>query len=95
MTEIKEIIVKKIEQYDNIAIFFHELPDLDALGSSYGLQYFLKTKYPNKDVRIVGLDSLSPQFENNLYTFDKRPVENDFLGNALGIVLDTANASRI
>ena len=55
MIAIKETIVKKIEQYENIAIFFHELPDLDALGSAYGLQYFLKTKYPGKEVKIIGL----------------------------------------
>lgn len=95
MISIKEIIVKKIEEYENIAIFFHELPDLDALGSSYGLQYFLKTKYPNKDVRIIGLDILSTQFQNNLYNFDKRHVPNDFLSNSLGIILDTADAARI
>lgn len=95
MIAIKETIVKKIEQYENIAIFFHELPDLDALGSSYGLQYFIKTKYPSKDVRIIGLDTLSTQFQSNFYNFDKRHVPNEFLSNALGIVLDTANASRI
>ncbi|XQP55378.1 MAG: DHH family phosphoesterase [Mycoplasmoidaceae bacterium] len=95
MIAVKETIVKKIEQYENIAIFFHELPDLDALGSSYGLQYFLKTKYPSKDVRIIGLDTLSTQFQNGLYQFDKRHVPNEFLANSLGIILDTANASRI
>lgn len=95
MIAIKESIVKKIEEYENIAIFFHELPDLDALGSSYGLLYFLKTKYPSKDVRIIGLDTLSSQFQNNLYSFDKRHVPNEFLANSLGIILDTANASRI
>lgn len=95
MIPVKETIVKKIEQYENIAIFFHELPDLDALGSSYGLQYFLKTKYPNKDVRIIGLDTLSTQFQSGMYDFDKRHVPNEFLANSLGIILDTANASRI
>lgn len=95
MIVAKEIIVKKIEQYENIAIFFHELPDLDALGSSYGLLYFIKTKYPNKDVRIIGLDTLSTRFQNNMYDFDKRHVPNEFLTNSLGIILDTANAARI
>ncbi|MCQ3908610.1 MAG: DHH family phosphoesterase [Mycoplasmoidaceae bacterium] len=95
MIAVKETIVKKIEQYENIAIFFHELPDLDALGSSYGLQYFLKTKYPSKDVRIIGLDTLSTQFQSGMYDFDKRHVPNEFLANSLGIILDTANANRI
>ena len=95
MVAIKETIVKKIEEYENIAIFFHELPDLDALGSSYGLMYFLKTKYPWKDIRIIGLDTLTSEFQNNFYNFDKRHVPNEFLSNALGIILDTANASRI
>ncbi len=95
MIAIKETIVKKIEQYDNIAIFFHELPDLDALGSSYGLQYFLKAKYPNKNVQIIGLDTLSSQFQSNYFYFDKKHVPNEFLANSLGIILDTANSSRI
>ncbi|MCQ2957253.1 MAG: hypothetical protein MJ233_05570 [Mycoplasmoidaceae bacterium] len=95
MIAIKETIVKKIEQYENIAIFFHELPDLDALGSAYGFQYFLKAKFPEKDVKIIGLDTLSSQFENNMFYFDKKHIPNEFLANALGIILDTANASRI
>ncbi len=95
MIAIKETIVKKIEQYENIAIFFHELPDLDALGSAYGFQYFIKAKFPDKDVKIIGLDTLSAQFENNMFYFDKKHVPNEFLANALGIILDTANASRI
>lgn len=95
MTPIKETIIQKIEQYKNIAIFFHELPDLDALGSSYALHFFLKTKYPDKEIKIVGLDTLSEQFGNGLYDFDKRPTTNEFLSESLGIILDTANASRV
>lgn len=95
MIAIKDLIVKKIEQYENIAIFFHELPDLDSLGSAYGLQYFLKAKYPGKDVQIIGLDTLSAQFQSNMFYFDKKHIPNEFLANALGIILDTANASRI
>lgn len=95
MKDVKQIIIEKIEQYDNIAIFFHELPDLDALGSSYALQFFLQTKYPGKDIRIIGLDTLESQFQNNLFFFDKNHVPNDFLTKSLGIVLDTANSSRI
>lgn len=95
MIAIKETIVKKIEQYENIAIFFHELPDLDALGSAYGLQYFLKAKYPGKEVKIIGLDTLSAQFESGMFYFDKKHIPNEYLANSLGIILDTANASRI
>jgi len=95
MIDIKQTIINKIEQYENIALFFHELPDLDALGSAYGLAYFLKTKYPSKDVRLIGLDTLSSQFQSNMFYFDKNHVPNDFLTESLGIVLDTANAARI
>ena len=95
MVDIKNTIIKKIEQYDNIAIFFHEQPDLDALGSSYGLQFFIKTKYPHKDVRLIGLDILPNKFANNLFYFDKNHVENEFLSNSLGIILDTSSNARI
>lgn len=95
MTGIKQTIVKKIEQYDSIALFYHELPDLDALGSAYGLKYFLKAKFPEKDIRIIGLDTLTSQFQNNMFYFDKTHVPNSFLIKSLGIILDTSTAARI
>lgn len=95
MEQIKQTIIKKIEQYTNIALFFHELPDFDALGSVYGFKAYLQNKYPKKDIRIIGLDTLGSQFENELFQLDKDHVPNDFLAQSLGIVLDTANAVRI
>ncbi len=95
MDKIRKSIVEKIEQYGNIALFFHELPDCDALGSVFGFESFLSKKYPKKDIRIIGLDTLDSQHENELFQFDKRHVPNSFLANSLGIVLDTANVDRI
>lgn len=95
MDKIRKSIVDKIEQYGNIALFFHELPDCDALGSVFGFQSFLCNKYPKKDIRIIGLDTLDSQHENELFQLDKNHVPNEFLANSLGIVLDTANVNRI
>lgn len=95
MIDITTTIKTKIEQYKNIAIFFHELPDLDALGSSYGLRSFLKVKFPDKDVSIIGLDTLPNQFANNLFHFEHTPVSDDFIKESLGIILDTSNEARV
>ncbi len=95
MDQLKKAIIAKIEQYDNIALFFHELPDFDALGSVFGFQAFLEAKYPKKDIRIIGLDTLDNDFENELFTLNKNHVPNQFLVKALGVVLDTANSVRI
>ncbi|MBQ6970719.1 hypothetical protein IJQ19_04045 [bacterium] len=39
-----EVITQKIEKNNNIAIFFHETPDLDALGCAYAMKFFLQNK---------------------------------------------------
>jgi phosphoesterase RecJ-like protein len=52
-------IVKLIKKYDNIALFFHEKPDFDALGSVCALKTFINNKYPEKDVHIIGLNEIT------------------------------------
>jgi phosphoesterase RecJ-like protein len=43
-----------IEQFSTIAIFRHLVPDPDALGSQFGLYYFLKDRFPNKKIYVLG-----------------------------------------
>lgn len=92
-----KIILDKIEQYDNIALFFHVLPDFDALGSCFALREFIKDNYENKDVKIVGLDVLPLIFGSTLFKFEriKNKCTKKFLNSALGIISDTANSDRI
>ncbi len=95
MNFIKKTIIEKINQYNKISLFFHEVPDFDALGSCYALKHFIKDIAPEKEVRIIGLDILDDSFSKKLFEFDHTHVSNTFVSQSLGIILDTANEQRI
>lgn len=84
---------KAIEKYDRIAIFRHEKPDFDALGSQLGMATFIKDNWPNKEVVYVG----DPAYDINDSCFaemmdvDDSWYEKDFLA----IILDLSNLDRI
>ena len=71
MNKQQKIIIGQIKKYQNIGIYFHELPDLDALGGCFALYYFLKKNFPKKKIKIVGLNTLNKSFENNLFMMKK------------------------
>ena len=50
MTMYKEI-AKKIRQYETIVIFRHNRPDMDALGSQWGLKHLIEQNYKNKKIK--------------------------------------------
>ena len=95
MTIIQKTIISKIEKYNKISLFFHEIPDFDALGSCYALRHFLNIKYPDKKVNIIGLDILDPVFQKDYFEFDPANVPNDEIVGSLGIILDTSNENRV
>lgn len=83
-------ILKMIENYNQIALYRHVNPDLDAFGSQFGMYWTLKEMFPQKNIILQGkMDSdllhLYPEYEVN--TINKEPI--------LAIVLDTANKERI
>lgn len=86
-------LFKTIEKYDRIAIFRHEKPDFDALGSQLGMATFIKDNWPNKEVVYVG----DPAYDINNGCFpemmdvDDSWYEKDFLA----IILDLSNLDRI
>lgn len=90
-----QVISQKIEKNDNIAIFFHEAPDLDALGCAYAMKFFLQNKWPDKNIKIVGLDSLDQFFFNDLFFIDRTYAPNSFLTKSFGIIFDTSNSARV
>lgn len=47
-------IKSKIENYDTIIIHRHSRPDMDAIGSQYGLKLILEENYPSKNIYVVG-----------------------------------------
>lgn len=97
MLGITEIIIKKIQEYENISLFFHERPDFDALGSCFAVREFIYDNFSNKVVKIIGLDTLSELYGSGLFKFDSNlnKASNEFISSSLGIISDTANTARV
>ncbi len=94
---INSEIIKLINEHDKISIFIHEKPDPDALGSSFAMKELIESNWDNKEVAIIGLDLLE---KNRLYNYfndnyNKHPVDESFIKDSLGIVVDTANNARV
>lgn len=51
---MKNILKTKIEAYNDIIILRHNRPDLDALGSQFGLAKTLKHNFPEKNIYVCG-----------------------------------------
>ena len=83
-------ILKIRKEFDQIIIYRHVNPDLDAFGSQFGMYWTLKALYPQKNIVLAG------QMESDLLkyypSFECGDVQK---GYTLGIVLDTANRERI
>ena len=82
---------KLIEDFDKIIIFRHQVGDGDALGSQWAMYYYLKEKYPNKEIFAVGDETLGYE---NLFQHPHL-IEDDKFTDALAIIMDTANKERI
>ena len=95
LNEQQKIIIERIEKYENIAIFFHEQPDLDALGCVYAMKFFLQNKFPSKNIKIIGFDNIDEFFFNDLFFVDREYAPNSFLINSLGLIFDTSNSKRV
>lgn len=83
-------LIKAIEQEDDIAIFRHQHPDCDAMGSQCALVTWIKECFPNKNVYLMGTESCDQ--------FDFLPldtVSDSRLSKCMAIILDTANSDRI
>lgn len=80
-----------VRESNKIIIFRHLVGDGDAFGSQWAMYYYLKEKYPNKEIYAVGDNTLG--YEN---IFEKpHIVKDEVFEDALAIVMDTANAARI
>lgn len=88
--QLKLNILNKIKAYETIIIHRHVNADPDAIGSQVGLAEIIRETYPNKRVLTAGQGVEDLSF---LATFTK--VEETEYNDALVIVTDTANISRI
>ena len=85
-------VLEAIKQYDRIVLFRHVRPDGDALGAAKGLAEILRLTYPQKQILLQSADA-SEQLE--FMGGEDAPASEEFLAQALGIVLDTATLDRI
>ena len=84
-------ILGLVENYDVITIFRHTAADQDALGSQFGLKYYLQNAYPEKKIYALGED-----LGGAAYLFpaiDK--AEDEDIKKSIAFILDTADTSRI
>lgn len=85
-------LVKKIKEYERVAVFAHKTPDPDALGSEYGMVTWLKDNFPKKEIKVFGEDH---QFYSpSLYPLLDREGDEWFDQPFLAIVLDLGNIAR-
>ncbi|MBU1141340.1 MAG: bifunctional oligoribonuclease/PAP phosphatase NrnA [Firmicutes bacterium] len=81
---IKDKIYDLIQSYDTIIIHRHQRPDMDAIGSQYGLYLTIKENYPSKNVYAVGdLSDMS-------YLASMDNITDDTYSNALAIITDVS-----
>lgn len=78
---------KWIEEADVITIFRHTNPDLDALGSQFGLKTWLQENYPDKDVYVCGLESK--------VDYEMDDISDETISKSLAFALDTPTLERL
>ncbi len=83
-------LIAAIDEYKNIAIFGHENPDGDCIGSQFGLKHIILANFKDKVVKVLGQES---DYIDFLDEVDE--ATDDFIEESLAIVVDTSNANRI
>lgn len=85
-------VLDEIKKYDKIIIFRHFRPDGDAIGSTKGLRRILELSFPEKQIVLQNCD-----FSDYLAFLgpEEELLPDEFYADALGIVVDTATATRV
>lgn len=81
-------LLKKIKEYDCIAIFHHARPDGDCFYSALAIYEFLKDNFKDKKIKFCGFDKYE-----KINKFEK--VSDSFIKKSLAIIVDTSNANRV
>jgi len=84
-----ETFIRLVEAHENIIILRHQNPDLDALGSQFGLYHALKARHPEKTIRVVGDTNALNQFG------PLDVVGDDEYRDALVVILDTVSKQML
>jgi bifunctional oligoribonuclease and PAP phosphatase NrnA len=84
-------ILESIKDFDIITIYRHQFPDMDAIGSQFGLKFYLESAYPDKQIYCLGGScKITENLDLGLDTID-----DDTIKKSVAVILDTANAARI
>lgn len=83
-------LCNEIIKHDVIAVFRHENPDCDAVGSQFGLVNWLRENFPDKRICAVGNDKC---YQAEWPSSDS--VDDATVKRSLAIILDTANTPRV
>ncbi len=86
-------VLKKIKEYDRIAIFRHDHPDYDALGSQMGFVHYLRDNFPEKSVVYVGDNHVT--LTGQCFPKMEEITDEWFAHPFLAIILDLSNLDRI
>lgn len=78
-------------QYERILVLRHIRPDYDALGAQAGTVRFLKSRFPEKDIRAGGS---YPSLKNSFLP-DPERMDPQWAEGALAILCDTSTLDRI
>ncbi len=81
---IKSRIYEMIKAYDTIIIHRHSRPDMDAIGSQYGLALVIRDNFPSKTVYVVG------DTNDMTYLSKMDDISNDTYHEALAIITDVS-----
>jgi len=81
---IKKKIYEYIKNYQTIIIHRHLRPDMDAIGSQYGLALTIKENFPEKEVYVVG------DINDMVYQARMDDIEDFHYQGALAIICDVA-----
>ena len=90
--------VSNICKYQKIAIFVHEDPDFDALGSAFGLRDIIKTSFKEKEVHVMKMQTaIDLKLTLNFMPAEEEIGfdENEFINGALGISVDGPCLTRV
>jgi bifunctional oligoribonuclease and PAP phosphatase NrnA len=81
---IKKKIYDLIKSYQTIIIHRHFRPDMDAIGSQYGLALTIKENFSDKEVYVVG------DTNDMVYLAKMDDISDETYRNALVIITDVA-----
>ncbi|MBN2300786.1 MAG: bifunctional oligoribonuclease/PAP phosphatase NrnA [Acholeplasmataceae bacterium] len=86
---IKEQIYELIKSYQTIIIHRHARPDMDAIGSQYGLYLTIKENFQNKKVYVVG------DINDMVYLSKMDEITDETYEEALAIITDVSVSRMI